>query len=163
MSKPRRERPPLPSAFDDEDLIPSRAEATPNSRPDLSALAALTDSVDDQRLLAGTDQFAVSSGLPSLRPLVGSHAVAPPSPVIPSPVPVAPPREPTEEFKVTVPRYLNRQLAAVAADRRVTKQYLVLEALRAAGYRLDEADLHEDGRRYRGRRAAERDGRQRQG
>ncbi|MBP2303091.1 hypothetical protein [Azospirillum picis] len=156
MSKPRRERPPLPSALDDEDLVPSRTESAPAGRPDLSALAALADSVDDQRLLAGTDQFAAASGLPSLRPLAGRHAVAPPSPVVP-PVPVAPPREPTEEFKVTVPRYLNRQLAAVAADRRVTKQYLVLEALRAAGYRLDEADLHEDGRRYRGRRAAERD------
>ena len=162
MSKLRRDRPPLPSALDDEDMLPSRTEPSPPGRPDLSALAALSERIDDQRLLAGTDQFAASSGLPSLRPLgTTGHSVTPAP--LPIPPPAAPAREPTEEFKVTVPRYLNRQLAAVAADRRVTKQYLVLEALRAAGYRVDDADLHEDGRRYRGRRAVERDGRHRQG
>ncbi|WP_207460998.1 hypothetical protein [Azospirillum sp. SYSU D00513] len=154
MTRNRGVRPPLPSAFDDEDVAPARANAASPARPDLSALAALADSLDDQRLLAGTDQVAATIGLPSLRPLGNTEPAHPAAPA-----PAAPPREPTEEFKVTVPRYLNRQLAAVAADRRVTKQYLVLEALRAAGYRLDDADLHEDGRRYRGRRTAERDGR----
>lgn len=155
MTKNRRDRQPLPSAFDDEDAPPSRAD-TPVSRSDLSALAALADGVDDQRLLAGADEFAATIGLPSLRPVASVRRTLDPTPP-PAAIPEPPPREPTEEFKVTVPRYLNRHLAAIAAERRVTKQYLILEALRAAGYRLDDADLHEDGRRYRGRRAVERD------
>lgn len=156
MTKNRRDRQPLPSAFDGEDAVPTRPD-TSLRRSDLSALAALADGVDDQRLLAGADEFATTIGLPSLRPMATLRH-APEAVPIPAPLPEPPPREPTEEFKVTVPRYLNRQLAALAAERRVTKQYLVLEALRAAGYRLDDADLHEDGRRYRGRRATERDG-----
>lgn len=156
MSKTRRDRQPLPSAFDDEDLPPSRGDA-PVNRSDLSALAALADGVDDQRLLAGADEFAATVGLPSLRPVATMWRASEPPPA-PMAISEPPAREPTEEFKVTVPRYLNRQLAALAAERRVTKQYLVLEALRAAGYRLDDADLHEDGRRYRGRRVIERDG-----
>jgi hypothetical protein len=34
----------------------------------------------------------------------------------------------------------------------VTKQFLVMKALQAAGYRLDEADLVEDKRKVKARR-----------
>ena len=48
-----------------------------------------------------------------------------------------------------VPGYLFDALAQQAAARRVTKKYLILEALQARGYRIDPADLEEDGRRNR--------------
>jgi hypothetical protein len=48
-----------------------------------------------------------------------------------------------------VPDYLFRELSMNAADRGVTKKYLILKALQDAGYRIDAEDLEEDGRRVR--------------
>jgi hypothetical protein len=42
-------------------------------------------------------------------------------------------------------------LAVAAAERGVTKQYLILEALQAKGYPVDDSDLIEDKRKVRRR------------
>lgn len=52
-------------------------------------------------------------------------------------------------LQLVIPDYLFEQLHMAAATHRVTKKYLVLQALRHAGYRIEDADLDEDGRRNR--------------
>ena len=54
-------------------------------------------------------------------------------------------------LRIEVPDYLDRELALKAVDQRVTKQYLVMKALQAAGYKLDNADLVEDKRKQKKR------------
>jgi hypothetical protein len=64
----------------------------------------------------------------------------------------APPvRAPVASLRIEVPVYLDDELTREAASKRVTKQYLVLTALRAAGYRIDDADLVADKRKARRR------------
>ena len=58
---------------------------------------------------------------------------------------------PLASLRIEVPDYLDRELALKAVDQRVTKQYLVMKALQAAGYKLDDADLVEDKRKRKKR------------
>ena len=50
-------------------------------------------------------------------------------------------------LRIEVPEYLDRELALKAVDQRVTKQYLVVQALRDAGFRVDAEDLVADKRK----------------
>ena len=52
-------------------------------------------------------------------------------------------------LRIEVPKYVQVLLGHAAAERSVTKQYLILEALRKAGYEINEEDLVEDKRRKR--------------
>ena len=63
----------------------------------------------------------------------------------------APPitRAPVASLRIEVPVYLDDALTREAAEKRVTKQYLVLTALRKAGYRIDDTDLVADKRKVR--------------
>jgi len=70
------------------------------------------------------------------------------------------PREPAPPGKATAPLvsvrfdspdYLDKELAVRAAEEGVTKTYLILHALGKVGYRLDEADLVKDRRRWKKR------------
>jgi hypothetical protein len=65
----------------------------------------------------------------------------------------APPvaRAPVASLRIEVPVYLDDALTREAAEKRVTKQYLVLTALRSAGYRIDDGDLVADKRKARRR------------
>lgn len=59
----------------------------------------------------------------------------------------------TQEFislRGYIPEYLDRELAIKAATTRVTKTYLILEALQKAGYHINEADISTDRRRNKG-------------
>ena len=56
---------------------------------------------------------------------------------------------PLTSIRGYIPHYLDAELALRAAERRVTKTFLILEALAKAGYRVDEADLVQDRRRSR--------------
>lgn len=49
-----------------------------------------------------------------------------------------------------IPEYLDRELAIKAATNRVTKTYLILDALKTAGYHIEETDMSTDRRRDRG-------------
>jgi hypothetical protein len=62
-----------------------------------------------------------------------------------------PPRAPVASLRIEVPVYLDDALTREAAEKRVTKQYLVLTALRSAGYRIDDPDLVTDKRKVRRR------------
>jgi hypothetical protein len=68
------------------------------------------------------------------------------------PMPIPPvTRAPVASLRIEVPVYLDNALTREAAEKRVTKQYLVLTALRAAGYRVDDGDLVADKRKARRR------------
>jgi hypothetical protein len=65
-----------------------------------------------------------------------------------APAPVAP-VTPCKSFNLSVPEYLFDELGLRAVKRRVTKRYLILEALAKAGFVVEPQDLEEDGRRRR--------------
>jgi hypothetical protein len=69
--------------------------------------------------------------------------------------PVPATRAPVASLRIEVPTYLDNELTQKAAAQRVTKQYLVLTALRHAGYHIDDADLVTDKRKARWRNRIE--------
>lgn len=54
-----------------------------------------------------------------------------------------------DTLQIKIPRYLMQQLARAAVERRVTKKFIILEALKTCGYQINIEDLQEDGRRDR--------------
>jgi hypothetical protein len=56
---------------------------------------------------------------------------------------------PVTSIRGYIPQYLDNELSVKAAERRVTKTFLIMEALAKAGYRVDETDLVQDRRRNR--------------
>lgn len=62
------------------------------------------------------------------------------------PEPIEPPA-PVVNIRGYIPDYLDQQLAIKAAERRVTKTFLIMEALGKAGYRIEEDDLVQDRRK----------------
>jgi hypothetical protein len=54
-----------------------------------------------------------------------------------------------KSMQLIVPDYLFEEMGLSAVRRRVTKRYLILEALQKAGYTIHADDLDEDGRRRR--------------
>jgi hypothetical protein len=57
------------------------------------------------------------------------------------------PLAPVTSIRGYIPQYLDDELSIKAAERRVTKTFLIMEALAKAGYRVEEADLVQDRRR----------------
>jgi hypothetical protein len=118
-------RPPL--KVDEDDLLPQR-KPLPSARD------------DDHRILAAADQLSARHG--ALRD--GSFHAATSPPPAPSRVPPV-----TASWKLVMPEYLDRDLSRCAAERRVTKSFLVLEALAQSGYDVRPEDLIGDRRRRR--------------
>jgi hypothetical protein len=58
---------------------------------------------------------------------------------------------PVVSIRGYIPDYLDKELAMRAAERRVTKTFLIMEALTKAGYHVEQDDLIQD-RRRRGER-----------
>ena len=85
------------------------------------------------------------------RALLARLALSPAYAEKPSLTGAAQPEPATQEpLKITIPSYLNRALTVAAGERRVSKRWLVMDALRQAGFEVREDDLYEDGRRLRG-------------
>jgi hypothetical protein len=59
---------------------------------------------------------------------------------VPKPAPVT-------SIRGYIPQYLDDELTRKAAERRVTKTFLLVEALAKVGYRVDEIDLVQDRRK----------------
>jgi hypothetical protein len=119
MNKP----PPLPSI--DSELTPA-----PRQRLDLKSLKP-RESIADEAVEANSraigQKWGASTQLPAIERL---------------PLPA-----PTISTRSYLPDYLDQELAMKSAERRVTKNYLIMEALAQAGYRVDKVDLIEDRRR----------------
>jgi len=67
-------------------------------------------------------------------------------------------REPTApliSIRFDCPDYLDRAISVAAAEQNCTKTYLILKALKLAGYEINDVDLVVDRRRLRGRRAGQ--------
>ena len=92
---------------------------------------------DDDTLAQRISETAKQQGIPSLTP---------------TPLAVSPPGGSRRPIKVEVSDELFDALTIAAAQQRVTKRYLILAALREAGYPVTDADFMEDGRRLRGSR-----------
>lgn len=109
------------------------------------------DEADDDEIERRVAAVARVHGIPSLT------TPAPPEPEVvarPAEAPPAPSeRADLRSLRLEVPSKLFSALGADAARRGVTKRYLILKALSAMGYEIDEADMEEDGRRLRGSRA----------
>jgi hypothetical protein len=58
-------------------------------------------------------------------------------------------RAPVASLRIEVPTYLDDELTQKAAAKRVTKQFLVLTALKQAGYHIDDVDIVADKRKAR--------------
>lgn len=56
---------------------------------------------------------------------------------------------PRKAISLEVPEYLATELKVAAAKQSVTVRHLVLTALAEAGFRIEPADMDEDGRRLR--------------
>ncbi|WP_042692186.1 hypothetical protein [Azospirillum sp. B506] len=97
------------------------------------------DDDDDDVLAQRIAEAATQRGIPSLTP------TPPPSPAPAS----AGTRRP---IKIEVSDPLFEALTVAAARQKVTKRYLILSALRDAGYPVEDTDFQEDGRRLRGSR-----------
>lgn len=97
----------------------------------------LDDDDDDATLAQRIAETAKQQGIPSLTPAPVSSSS------------LAGPRRP---IKVEVSDALFEALTVAAAQQRVTKRFLILSALRDAGFPIDESDFREDGRRLRGSR-----------
>lgn len=117
--------------------------------------------IDEDELDNAADRIALAKNIPTLKP-----PVAPPAKV-----PSAPIEAPKEEAAVaqSMPPQINAGFTQVrircpnrvsdqlvleqqrlrTAGQRVTLNFLILKALQKAGYRVEEADLVEDGRRLR--------------
>ena len=61
--------------------------------------------------------------------------------------PELPPLAPVVSIRGYIPDYLDNELAIKAAERRVTKTFLMMEALQKAGYRVEEHDMVQDRRK----------------
>src|SRR5512147_1909067 len=125
-------KPALPSI--DEELRGER------KRVDLKAIRPKRDADDatieeNSRLLG--KEWGASTSLQRVQPSASAS--------------VAAARAPVASLRVEVPVYLDDELTREAAAKRVTKQYLVLTALRSAGYHIDDADIVADKRKARSR------------
>lgn len=57
-----------------------------------------------------------------------------------------------DTMPLSLPGYLMEQVRTEAFMRKVTKKFVIMEALAARGFFIDEEDMREDGRRDRGSR-----------
>ena len=114
---------------DENDLLPQRKTVP-------------SDDEEDSRILAAADQLSARHS--ALRDSSPSATVSPSQRQTPKPVPTL-----MASWKLVVPDYLDRELSRFAAERRVSKGFLVLEALSKAGYEIRSEDLIGDRRRRR--------------
>jgi hypothetical protein len=115
----------LPSI--DSELVPA-----PRQRVDLKGLKPrqpIADETVEENSRAIGEKWGASTQLPQAE----------------APIPLAP----VTSIRGYIPQYLDDELSVKAAERRVTKTFLIMEALAKAGYRVDEPDLIQDRRRSR--------------
>lgn len=66
---------------------------------------------------------------------------------IPATPPPPPEVAPVVSIRGYIPNYLDDELTRKSAERRVTKTFLIIEALEKAGYHVDKADMVQDRRK----------------
>ena len=118
--------------------------------PRLNLRALKPAGIDDEEIERNVDEIAQS---------YGAHAQIPPTrrgataqsiglretPPAPSPAP----RTRYASFRVDLPEYLDQELTMRSARDRATKTFLIMDALRRAGYTVKPEDLVADRRKTR--------------
>lgn len=99
---------------------------------------------------AGPDDAETERHVEEITHTYGAHAQIPPA-GRPAPAPVAlpPHRRRYASFRIDLPEYLDQELTLRSAHERVTKAYLIMDALRRAGYAVKPEDLVSDRRKTR--------------
>jgi hypothetical protein len=116
--------------------------STSAKRPELPAIPRPRSEAFDP----GNDDL-IKQRLRDVSSPLGFGTRASPKPAADAPVP--PLMTPCKSFNLSVPDYLFDELGMQAVKRRVTKRYLILEALAKSGFAIEPQDLDEDGRRRR--------------
>ena len=89
---------------------------------------------------ADLEAFAARRGVPSLQ---APETIVAPSEMPPPPKPITP----TGRLTLELPATLRGELRMRAATEACTARYLVMKALKAAGFHIEDADLVADARR----------------
>jgi hypothetical protein len=109
----------------------------PRKRVDLKAIRSKAQA-DDEEIAENSrkigSEWGASTSLESVQQPVTAQSVA---------------RSPLASLRIEMPVYLDDELTQKAAAMRVTKQFLVLTALRQAGYHIADTDLVADKRKLR--------------
>lgn len=109
--------------------------------------------IDDEEIERNADEIAQTYGAHAQIPPARRAAAPPPAdPAQPIATPVEHSRPPAASFRIDLPEYLDQELTMRAARERATKAYLIMDALRQAGYTVKSEDLVADRRRTRFRR-----------
>jgi len=104
---------------------------------------------------AGADD-AIERNVKEITQSYGAHAQIPPArraaaatPEAVTPAPTQTPRAQFVSFRIDLPEYLDQELTMRSARERATKGYLIIDALRQAGYTVKPEDLVADRRKTR--------------
>lgn len=101
---------------------------------------------------AALDAINAKLGVPTMTRPGATKAAAVPERSVPAVVPApSPARAPAEKLTIEIPDYLGHAIRQAAVADRKTARHVVMEALKIAGFSIDDADLVPDGRRNRGR------------
>lgn len=87
------------------------------------------------------EAFAKGRGVPVIRAVEAAPEPQSPLPVVPA--------TPATRVGLDIPLYLADELKIRAVKERCSTRFLILRAIQAAGYRVDDNDLIADGRRAR--------------
>ena len=128
---------------------PAKTSAKP-SRPPLGGIGIGTDDIDQIR------QYGLSKGFLPTDPEPVAERAAPSAPApAPAPAPAAALAPapaivrpaPTRPWQAMLPDYLIEELRQAAARQGTAQKVIVLQALRLAGFRIDDIDLQDLRRR----------------
>ena len=133
----------IPPATDE--LLAAGQRRVGEGRIDLRALrpAGIDDAEAERHVEKITQTYGAHAQIPPAR----RNAAREPAGFVPSPA--AAPRPRYASFRVDLPEYLDQELTMRSARERATKTYLIMDALRRAGYTVKPEDLVADRRRTR--------------
>jgi hypothetical protein len=120
------------------DKNPLADEIRQAARPRLNLSLPARPEVPDQAVEAHSKEIGEKWG--------ANTQMAPGAPATPED-----PTAPLISVRFDCPDYLDRAVSVAAAELNVTKTFLILKALRAAGYEIKDVDLVEDRRKTRRR------------
>lgn len=122
------------------DFPPLDDELRPRARlkKHADAVPATDEEIEANSRLMG-EKWGASTSVAAPPPFAAAPAPPPP--------PALPPLAPVTSIRGYIPQYLDNELAVKAAERRVTKTFLIMEALEKAGYHVEENDMVQDRRK----------------
>jgi len=129
-------------------LPPIKDELQPRPKLKRHVESSASDEEIEANSVAIGKKWGAATSLPAADTVVTPFV---PTPMPPAPKPPELPPEPEWARVISIrgyiPHYLDDELALRAAQRRVTKTFLIMEALAKAGYHIEEIDMVQDRRK----------------